>query len=83
MDSREVGSTLLPSEPDSVEFSTLGGWIATHASGMKKNRYGNIEDLVLDVYRLPQQTLAQRPQTAQGTPAVPPSVRSDAVSSPA
>jgi alkyldihydroxyacetonephosphate synthase len=36
-------------EPDSVEFSTLGGWIATHASGMKKNRYGNIEELVLDV----------------------------------
>ncbi len=36
-------------EPDSIEFSTLGGWIATHASGMKKNRYGNIEDLVLDV----------------------------------
>ena len=36
-------------EPDSVEFSTLGGWIATHASGMKKNKYGNIEDLVLDV----------------------------------
>src|SRR5439155_16890156 len=29
--------------------STLGGWIATNASGMKKNRYGNIEDLVLDV----------------------------------
>lgn len=36
-------------EPDSVEFSTLGGWIATHASGMKKNRYGNIEDLILDM----------------------------------
>src|SRR5207247_8447270 len=36
-------------EPDSVEFSTLGGWIVTNASGMKKNRYGNIEDLVLDV----------------------------------
>jgi alkyldihydroxyacetonephosphate synthase len=36
-------------EPDSYEFSTLGGWIATHASGMKKNRYGNIEDLLLDV----------------------------------
>lgn len=30
-------------EPDSVEFSTLGGWISTRASGMKKNRYGNIE----------------------------------------
>lgn len=36
-------------EPDSLEFSTLGGWIATHASGMKKNRYGNIEDLVIDM----------------------------------
>jgi alkyldihydroxyacetonephosphate synthase len=36
-------------EPDSVEFSTLGGWIATNASGMKKNKYGNIEDLVVDL----------------------------------
>ena len=36
-------------EPDSIELSTLGGWVATHASGMKKNRYGNIEELVLDV----------------------------------
>ena len=33
-------------EPDSVELSTLGGWIATNASGMKKNRYGNIEEVV-------------------------------------
>ena len=33
-------------EPDSMELSTLGGWIATNASGMKKNRYGNIEQLV-------------------------------------
>ncbi len=36
-------------EPDSIEFSTLGGWIATNASGMKKNKYGNIEDIVQDV----------------------------------
>jgi alkyldihydroxyacetonephosphate synthase len=36
-------------EPDSVEFSTLGGWVATNASGMKKNKYGNIEDIVIDV----------------------------------
>uniref|UniRef100_A0A915PY59 Alkylglycerone-phosphate synthase n=1 Tax=Setaria digitata TaxID=48799 RepID=A0A915PY59_9BILA len=36
-------------EPDSVEFSTLGGWIATRASGMKKNKYGNIEDLLVHV----------------------------------
>lgn len=36
-------------EPDSVEFSTLGGWVATNASGMKKNKYGNIEDIVIDI----------------------------------
>lgn len=36
-------------EPDSMEFSTLGGWIATRASGMKKNQYGNIEDLLVHV----------------------------------
>jgi alkyldihydroxyacetonephosphate synthase len=36
-------------EPDSSELSTLGGWIATNASGMKKNRYGNIEDLVENI----------------------------------
>jgi alkyldihydroxyacetonephosphate synthase len=34
--------------PDSLEFSTLGGWISTNASGMKKNRYGNIEDIVIE-----------------------------------
>jgi alkyldihydroxyacetonephosphate synthase len=36
-------------EPDSLEFSTLGGWVATRASGMKKNRYGNIEDMLIRV----------------------------------
>lgn len=36
-------------EPDSVEFSTLGGWISTRASGMKKNVYGNIEDIIQNV----------------------------------
>ena len=36
-------------EPDSIEFSTLGGWISTNASGMKKHRYGNIEDIVQNV----------------------------------
>jgi alkyldihydroxyacetonephosphate synthase len=48
-------------EPDSVEFSTLGGWIATHASGMKKNRYGNIEDLVLDVHVVTAKGTLERP----------------------
>jgi alkyldihydroxyacetonephosphate synthase len=36
-------------EPDSLEFSSLGGWVATRASGMKKNLYGNIEDIVVHV----------------------------------
>ena len=36
-------------EPDSMEFSSLGGWVATRASGMKKNVYGNIEDLIVHV----------------------------------
>ena len=52
---RHIAAALAPygltmgHEPDSLEFSTLGGWIATHASGMKKNRYGNIEDIVMDM----------------------------------
>jgi alkyldihydroxyacetonephosphate synthase len=48
-------------EPDSLEFSTLGGWIATNASGMKKNRYGNIEDLVLDVTLVTAEGVVERP----------------------
>ncbi len=36
-------------EPDSIEFSTIGGWIATNSSGMKRNKYGNIENIVKDV----------------------------------
>ena len=36
-------------EPDSSEFSTLGGWVSTRASGMKKNYYGNIEDIVQNI----------------------------------
>ena len=36
-------------EPDSMEFSTVGGWVSTRASGMKKNTYGNIEDILCNV----------------------------------
>lgn len=45
---KENGFTL-GHDPDSIEFSTMGGWIATNASGMKKNKYGNIEDIVIDI----------------------------------
>ena len=42
--------------PTASSSPRMGGWIATHASGMKKNRYGNIEDIVLDV------TVSSRPE---------------------
>lgn len=45
---RKLGFTM-GHEPDSFEFSSLGGWVATRASGMKKNLYGNIEDIVVKV----------------------------------
>ncbi|TDH66945.1 hypothetical protein CCR75_008567 [Bremia lactucae] len=57
-------------EPDSWEFSTLGGWIATRASGMKKNMYGNIEDMVLNITTVTPQGTMQRaanaPRAAMG-----------------
>jgi alkyldihydroxyacetonephosphate synthase len=33
--------------PDSFQFSTLGGWVATRSSGMLSDAYGNIEDMVI------------------------------------
>ncbi|KAF1336789.1 Alkyldihydroxyacetonephosphate synthase, peroxisomal, partial [Globisporangium splendens] len=56
---RHKGLTL-GHEPDSWEFSTLGGWVATRASGMKKNVYGNIEDLVVNVKTVTAQGTMQR-----------------------
>ncbi|KAG6623629.1 Alkyldihydroxyacetonephosphate synthase, peroxisomal [Phytophthora cinnamomi] len=57
-------------EPDSWEFSTLGGWVATRASGMKKNTYGNIEDLVVNITTVTPQGTMQRsanvPRAAMG-----------------
>lgn len=44
----EKFGVLIGHEPDSVEFSTLGGWVSTRASGMKKNKYGNIDDIILN-----------------------------------
>ena len=35
--------------PDSFEFSTLGGWLATRSAGMQSDRYGKIEDMVLSL----------------------------------
>lgn len=33
--------------PQSFEFSTLGGWIATRSAGQQSSRYGKIEEMVL------------------------------------
>ncbi|XP_071788558.1 alkyldihydroxyacetonephosphate synthase, peroxisomal-like [Asterias amurensis] len=50
-------------EPDSMEFSSLGGWVATRASGMKKNVYGNIEDMLVHVKMVtPQGTIEKNCQ---------------------
>jgi alkyldihydroxyacetonephosphate synthase len=35
--------------PQSIDRSTLGGWVATRAAGQFSTRYGNIEDLCLGV----------------------------------
>jgi alkyldihydroxyacetonephosphate synthase len=47
-------------EPDSLELSTLGGWIATNASGMKRNRYGNIEEIVENMTMITPQGVLQQ-----------------------
>ncbi len=57
-------------EPDSMELSTVGGWVATNASGMKKNRYGNIEQIVENVTMVTPQgvieNLQSQPRTSLG-----------------
>jgi alkyldihydroxyacetonephosphate synthase len=35
--------------PDSFNYSTVGGWVATRSSGMLSDRYGNVEDMVLSL----------------------------------
>jgi len=58
-------------EPDSVELSTLGGWISTNASGMKRNRYGNIEEIVEDITLVTPEGVVEEchpmPRVAMGT----------------
>lgn len=36
-------------EPDSMEFSSMGGWVATRASGMRRNKYGNIDEIITHI----------------------------------
>ncbi|HEU0235156.1 MAG TPA: FAD-binding oxidoreductase [Candidatus Limnocylindrales bacterium] len=45
-DALERDGFLLPHDPQSLELSTVGGWIATRASGIFSTGYGGIESLV-------------------------------------
>jgi alkyldihydroxyacetonephosphate synthase len=45
---RESGLTI-GHWPQSIELATLGGFVATRASGQYSTLYGNVEDLVLDL----------------------------------
>lgn len=48
---RELGAMgySLGHQPDSFEFCTLGGWIATRSAGTQSNVYGKIEDMVVSL----------------------------------
>jgi alkyldihydroxyacetonephosphate synthase len=51
--------------PDSFEYSTLGGWLATRSAGMQSDAYGKIEDMVVSLRMVtPSGTLTTRPTPA-------------------
>ncbi len=54
--------------PDSFEFSTLGGWLATRSAGMQSDAYGKIEDMVVSLRMVtPLGTLTTRPAPRAAT----------------
>ncbi|MEE8558804.1 MAG: FAD-binding oxidoreductase [Myxococcota bacterium] len=54
--------------PQSVEISTVGGWVATRASGQFSSRYGSIEDLVLALeVVLPNGQILRTPRTPRSS----------------
>ncbi len=55
--------------PDSFEYSTLGGWIATRSAGMQSDKYGKIEDMVVSLRMVtPSGTIVTRsvPKSSNG-----------------
>ncbi|MDP7027960.1 MAG: FAD-binding oxidoreductase [Candidatus Marinimicrobia bacterium] len=55
--------------PQSFEFSTLGGWIATRSAGQESGKYGKIEDMILGLKAVtPNNTIENRdyPKHAMG-----------------
>ncbi len=55
--------------PDSFEYSSIGGWVATRSAGMQSDKYGKIEDMVIALRMVtPQGTLVTRnvPKSSNG-----------------
>ncbi len=55
--------------PDSFEYSSFGGWVATRSAGMQSDIYGKIEDMVLSVRMVtPSGTIVTRtvPKSSNG-----------------
>jgi alkyldihydroxyacetonephosphate synthase len=51
--------------PDSFQYSTLGGWLATRSAGTQSNVYGKIEDMVVAMRMVtPRGTLNTKPLPA-------------------
>lgn len=54
--------------PDSFEYSSLGGWIATRSAGMQSDAYGKIESMVVALkMATPVGTLVTKPTPASST----------------
>lgn len=51
--------------PDSFEYSTLGGWLATRSAGMQSDAYGRIEDMIVSIKIVtPSGTIVTKPVPA-------------------
>ncbi|MCW6169067.1 MAG: FAD-binding oxidoreductase [Thermoplasmatales archaeon] len=62
---QKIGLTL-GNFPESFEYSTLGGWIATNAAGQESNRYGKIKDMVIGIKLVsPRGTFVDHPVPAE------------------
>ncbi|KAL6048649.1 putative FAD binding domain/FAD linked oxidases, C-terminal domain containing protein [Balamuthia mandrillaris] len=48
-DSLQREGVSLGHDPDSFQWSTLGGWLATCSSGMQSDKYGDIEDMCVSL----------------------------------
>ena len=62
---------MLPHYPASVEWATVGGYIAARGSGVLSTRYGKIEDLLLTLRVAHRPRVSSRPSACRGMPWAP------------